>query len=273
MRKTAIIISFLLVIFVTGCATVPKMNHAPASFKEMNDSFRGDAGVLWKDAELLLIDVPLNKELVGEILPFGLWPTQPATGTLVLADYPVFPYGLPYHEAILMIHVRSIFGEGWHCAWILVDSDVALIPGRELLGYPKKMGTFSYSRKKDGISAGVTRRGVKLISVSAKRGAREEKPGPVFARKTYNVGGMGQMYVLSPLIMFNVKENIRESYQAAANLKLNYSVFDPIAEIISGPPVNARMVKIDIVDNDYYFMLWWTGGRSWFLNTFNMRNR
>jgi acetoacetate decarboxylase len=273
MKKTAIVFSCLLVFFVTGCATVPSMKQAPASFKEMNESFRGDVGVMWKDAELLLMDVPLNKELVKTILPCGLWPTEPAMGTLVLVNYPVFPYGVPYHEALLMIHVRSILGEGWHCAWILVDSDTALIPGRELLGYPKKMGDFYYTHKKDAISASVTRRGVKLFSVNAKRGGKEERPAPVFARKTFNVGGLGQMYIVSPLILFKVKEDIHESYKATVDLKMNYSKFDPIAEIISGPPVNARMVKMDIVDSDYYFMLWWTGGKNWFLNTFNMRNR
>lgn len=274
MKKKAIVLfSCLIILFVTGCATVPKMSHAPASLKEMNDSFKGDGGVLWKNAEFLMMDVPLNKDLAKAILPCGLWPTDPAMGTLVVVNYPVFPYGLPYHEALLMIHVKSVFGEGWHCAWILVDSDTALIPGRELLGYPKKMGTFSYTRKKDGISASVTRRGVKLFSVNAKRGAKEEKPAPVLGRKTFNVGGLGQMYIASPLILFKVKEDIHESYRATADLKLDYSMFDPIAEIISGPPVNARMAKIDIVDSSYYFILWWTGGRDWFLNTFNMRFR
>lgn len=273
MKKIMVIFSFVLAFFLIGCATVQKMNQAPTSLKEMRESFKGEDGVMWKDAEVLLIDVPLNKELVKTILPFGLCPTDPATGTLMLINYPIFPYGVPYHETMLMIHVRTILGEGLHCAWILVDNDTALIPGRELLGFPKKIGTFSYSSNKSGIRASVKRRGVKLFSVNAKRGQREEKPEPVFAQKIFNVGGPGQMVMISPLLLFKVEEVIKESYEATVNLKMNHSTFDPIAEIISGRPIKARMVKLDIVDNDYYLMLWLTGGRSWYLNTFNMRFR
>jgi acetoacetate decarboxylase len=273
MKKTILMLSIVLAFFLAGCATVPRMDKAPASLGEMQKSFRGDAGVMWKDADMLLIDVPLNRELVKTILPCGLWPANPATGTLVLANYPVFPYGEPYHEAILMIHVRSILGEGWHCAWILVDSDTALIPGRELLGFPKKMGKFSYTRSKTGLNASLTRRGVKLMSVSARRGKPQVKPEPVLGRKIFNVGGPGQMVMFSPLLLFKVNENIHESYEAAVELKMNKSVYDPIAELISGPPVRARMVKLDLDDSAYYFMLWWTGGKDWYLNTFNMRYR
>lgn len=264
---------FVMVSLLAGCATVPRLDKSLTSFRELRETSLGDVGVMWKDAEALLMDVPLNRELTKTILPFGLCPTDPAMGTLVVVNYPIFPYGKPYREAILMIHVQTLLGEGWHCAWILVDDDVALIPGRELLGYPKKMGTFTFSGGKSGIQATVQRRGVKLISVKAKRGEKEEEPAPVFARKTFNVGGLGQMYVLSPLLLFNIEEKIKESYKATAHLKMKRSIYDPIAEIISGPPVNARIVKFDILDNDYYFMLWMTGGRGWFLNTFNMRYR
>lgn len=227
----------------------------------------------WKDAKLVLIDVPLDRTATDKILPFGLCLTDPPTGTIILADYPIFPYGEPYHEAIMMIHVKTLFGKGIHCAWILVDSDIALVSGREFLGYPKKMGQFTFSDQDGTISASVARRGVKLIDVKATRGAPEKNPAPVFAQKTFNLGGPGQWVAFSPLLLFKPTEDIHEAYAAEADLTLNDSTFDPIAKLVAGKPVSARIVRMDITGSSYYLPVGFTGGRGWLRNTFDMRFR
>ena len=33
----------------------------------------------------------------------------------------------------------------YHCPWMLVDSDRSMIAGREILGFPKKLGAFSFA--------------------------------------------------------------------------------------------------------------------------------
>ena len=33
----------------------------------------------------------------------------------------------------------------FHCPWMLVDSDRSMIAGREVLGFPKKLGAFSFA--------------------------------------------------------------------------------------------------------------------------------
>ena len=33
----------------------------------------------------------------------------------------------------------------YHCPWMLVDSDRSMIAGREVLGFPKKLGAFSFA--------------------------------------------------------------------------------------------------------------------------------
>jgi hypothetical protein len=64
MQIMMIICSCFLILITAGCATAPRMNQAPASLKELDISSKTDSGVVWKDAEILLIDVPLKKELV-----------------------------------------------------------------------------------------------------------------------------------------------------------------------------------------------------------------
>ena len=56
-----------------------------------------------------------------------------------------------YHEAALLLKVTVDGRRALHCPWMLVDSDVALIAGREILGFPKKMGEFEFEVTPPGI--------------------------------------------------------------------------------------------------------------------------
>ncbi len=244
----------------------------PTSFKTLKTIFLGENGIPFQDASMMMMDVPLNRREVKKILPLGLWPTDPPMATMIFADYPIFPYGSPYSEAIMMVHVRTIFGRGIHCNWILVNSDVALIGGRDFLGYPKKLGEITFSQNDSSISVNVTRHGIELISANARRTDPEENPGPVFACKNFNLGGGGQLLALNPILVFHPREVIHESFKAEAELDLNDSGFDPIAALVAGDPVNARIVHMDILlPPKYIFPMCYTGGWRWFLNTFNMR--
>lgn len=174
----------------------------------------------------------------------------------------------------MMVHVRTLLGRGIHCNWILVDNDVALIGGRDFLGYPKKLGELAFSENDGTINASVTRRGIKLMSVEARRNAPEDNPGPVFRHKNFNLGGPGQMLTMNPLLLFKPREVIHESFEAQAELILNDSVFDPIAGLVAGDPVSARIVRMDILLPPKYILpVGYTGGWKWYLNTFNMRFR
>ena len=246
----------------------------PTSFKSLKAIYLGEHGIPFQNASLVLIDVPLNHREVKKILPLGFWPTNPPMATMIFADYPIFPYGVPYREAIMMVHVRTPLGRGIHCSWILVDDDVALIGGRDFLGYPKKLGEITFTEIDGTISASATRRGIKVMSVDARRKEPEDKPGPVFRQKNFNLGGPGQMLTMNPVLFFKPREVIHESFKAQAELCLNDSVFDPVAGLVAGDPVSARIVLMDILlPPDYIFPVGYTGGWRWYLNTFNMRFR
>ncbi len=249
-------------------------NQIPTSFKSLRTIFVGEHDIPFQDASIVLMDVPLNYREVKKILPFGLWPANPPMATIYVADYPIFPFGVPYREVLMMVHVRTLLGRGMHCNWILVDNDVALIGGRDFLGYPKKLGEITFSKNGSTIRAGATRQGKKLMSLEAVRKASEDNPGPVFRHKIFNLGGPGQMLTLNPVLFFKPREVIHESFTARADLILNDSVFDPVARLVAGDPVRARMVRMDILlPPTYIFPVGYTGGWRWFLNTFNMRFR
>jgi acetoacetate decarboxylase len=172
------------------------------------------------------------------------------------------------------MHVRTPLGKGVYCPWMIVNDDTALIYGRELLGYPKKMAEIPFEDDGKEITASLTRRGVEVISVSAERIKKEENPAPVLQMKTFNVGGMWQSFAYNPIWLFKPREAIHESYNAKATLDIRPSDYDPIKDLIADyiNPMEARIVKTDIFGTRTMWPVGFTGVRV-FGNTFNLKFR
>ncbi len=227
---------------------------------------------LWENARFVLVDLPLDRKETRRILPPGLWLDEPARATLFIANYTKTSFTVPYREAALLIQVDTLLGRGVHCAWMVVDDDTALIYGRELLGYPKKLAEISFEEGEQGVKASVSRRGGPVVSVQAVRGAVEVNPEPVMGRKAFNVGGLGQATALNPLWMFKPREIIHQSHAARASIELYPSDWDPIERLVSGPQLSARLAVIDIVGSSYMIPVGVAGPR-WFTRTADMRYR
>ena len=241
------------------------------AFKFFRDQSRSE-GNLWDNARFILADVPLNENEAPRILPFGLKPSDPPMATLFIVDYTKNSFTAPYHEAALLVHVRHLFGSGFHCPWMIVDDDTAMIYGRELLGYPKKMGEITFKENGDTVVASVTRRGVQVLSMEGKRGGRQPSPAPVFDVKTFNVGGPGGWFMYNPIWMFRPKEVIRESYDLDVNIAMEPSEWDPIAKFVSGQAIAGRFVVMDIVRSKYNVPVG-LSGPQFIANNYNMRFR
>jgi acetoacetate decarboxylase len=204
---------------------------------------------LWEDARFVLVDLPLNPVAANRILPGCMWLRRPYRATLFIADYVKTAFTVPYREAALLLHVRTPFGAGVHCPWMIVDDDTAMIYGRELLGYPKKMGDFHFSEKNNIVTAGLSRRGVEVVTVKARKKAPEPRPAPVLGMKTFNMGGMGQYMAFNPIWLFRPHELIHESYAAEAEVDIRHSDFDPVRGLVAEfrGPLPARVARIDIL--------------------------
>ena len=64
----------------------------------------------------------------------------------------------------------------YHCPWMLVDSDRSMIAGREILGFPKKLGAFSFAV--DGVE----------LSAAASEDDDAAKPASETARYPFRAG-------------------------------------------------------------------------------------
>ena len=171
-----------------------------------------------------------------------------------------------------MMHVRTLLGEGVHCCWMVVDDDTAMVYGRDLMGYPRKMAQISYEEVGDHVSASVIRRGAQVMSIEADRGIIQYAPPAVHDQKIYNIGGLAQIFAANPVWMLRPAEQIHESHEANASLTLYESEYDPIAEFVTGDPLNGRMVNLDITSVKYIFPIS-MAGPLWFARTYDMRVR
>jgi len=235
------------------------------------DSLRGKAR-LWENARFIIAEVPLDRKEAKRILPFGLWLSDPAAGVLFIANYTKTNFTIPYKETGLLINVRTMLGSGVHCCWMLVDDDTALIYGRELLGYPKKMASIAFEENGNHISASVTRRGITVLTMEGDKGQPQNPAPPVFGRKTFNVGGPGQFVGVNPIWLFRPREVIKESCSAKVTVKISPSDYDPISRLVAGDPLRGRIVVTDIPGTRYYIPAG-IAGLSHFANSFHMRFR
>jgi len=224
---------------------------------------------LWENARFLTAEIPLDKENTQKILPLGMRLSNPPRGFLFIVDYKAPSFTVPYKEAALIIHVKTPFGKGIHCPWMVVDDDTAMAYGRELLGYPKKMANITFEEDGDTIRASVSRRGIKVLELSGVCGADIESPPPVLDLKTFNVGGLGQCFFFNPIWLFRPKEFLNSSREAAVNVTIQESESDPIANFVSGDSISGRFSVLDIQGTRYYLPVGITSpiffGRTFFM--------
>lgn len=227
---------------------------------------------LWDKARFILADVPLDRKETKKFLPFGMWLPENPVGTLFITEYPKTSFTVAYKEAALLIHVKTPFGRGVHCCWMLLDDDTALIYGRELLGYPKKLAKITWDETEKEINASVERRGVEVLRMNAKLGPAPASPDPVLGIKTFNAGGMGNFFAVQPIWLFKPREEIHEYYTADVTMNVEASEFDPIKRMIAGEPYNGRMAVIDI-RGSYILLPVGLAFFRWFFRSYSMRIR
>ena len=115
----------------------------------------------WKDAVILAATVKIDQSAAGTWLPKPVLNISDVDEAIVfIAWYPDSFCCGAYHEAALLLKVTVDGRRALHCPWMLVDSDTSMIAGREILGFPKKMGEFTFEVKPPSPSDTVSDNGV-----------------------------------------------------------------------------------------------------------------
>ncbi len=136
----------------------------------------GDAPT-WAGASMVLAPVTVDREAARRWMPRALRPT--GRGLVFIADYPETSFGIAYRESGVLLEARRRRATVLHCPWMVVDDDTALILGRELFGFPKKMASITLDVGDDAVVAHVDRRGGRLLTITGGLGAAADGvPGP-----------------------------------------------------------------------------------------------
>ncbi|MDR7328144.1 MULTISPECIES: acetoacetate decarboxylase family protein [Catenuloplanes] len=203
------------------------------------------AKVKYRNATFLSVTVPVDRERADNLLPAGVRMAQDSTALVFVADYPWTNFNSTYREAAIFFNVRHGPFRAAHCPWIVVDDDVALIGGRETLGFPKKLAEIDWAVADGVVTATVRRRGVELLSMTGTIGDEVARVPPIFNQPFRNVLGTLGMSV-PRLVTFSTVDEPIELRAADVRLTVGGSYTDPLDTIISGAPLDGHYRRVDM---------------------------
>lgn len=118
-------------------------------------------------AEMLTISYETRPEIIERLLPPPLKPSSLPVVNVFLATYPNTNFGVKYLESCLLVKTKYNDEEGCFIVSMPVTDDMALVTGRELYGYPKKMADIELKRSGNMVSGWTERHGVKFMELKA----------------------------------------------------------------------------------------------------------
>jgi acetoacetate decarboxylase len=130
------------------------------------------AGYLQKfvfyDAEVLMVYFETKPEIIQHLLPAPLQPAKTPVGAAFVANYPRTNFSRPYLESALFLLAEYRGEEGAYCLAMPVTDDMALIGGREVFGYPKKIASIHMKRDAAKVEGWTERHGTRFFEVRAR---------------------------------------------------------------------------------------------------------
>ena len=119
------------------------------------------------DAEFLSMYWETQPEIVERLLPPPLKPAKYPVACAIIANYPRTNFGISYKEGALFLFAEFDNITGMYCLAMPVDNDMAMIAGREVFGYPKKMSNIHFEKKEKKFDGWIERHGIKYIEAKA----------------------------------------------------------------------------------------------------------
>lgn len=202
----------------------------------------------WDRAQVVVAEVAVRPAVARSWLPPALELPGTPVASVFVADYPDTAMGFAYREAGVLLHARLRGAPVLHCAWMVVDDDTALILGRELLGFPKKLATIDLDFAGPRARASVVRRGAEVLAFDAgpdgSPAARADDPR-AFPHPIVNVRGIPGV---APAVLLGMRPN--ERCHSSRRLRLTIgsepSACDPLADLGLAGEHAARHLVVDL---------------------------
>jgi len=229
--------------------------------KEIAKLMKRMAGMksIFFDAEMAMVLFRTDPDVVKRIIPEPLKPLAEPFAMAFIARYPKTNFGSVYNEAALTLVVEYEGELGGYCLTMPVTEDMALIGGREVFGFPKKIADeISLERTENGVKGRYVRKGIELMNLSMSFDEEVEanklveilgtltsqEPGEEWKAVSYNfkffqspqiIGFDYKPRLVKQVTTFRPSSRIKLSYNF--DLKLGSSDRDPLAEIPVKEPI------------------------------------
>lgn len=245
-----------------------------------NSASVGGSSWDWPNTVFVVVEAEIDANAARAWIPDGMTLVTPATATYFIAYYPDSECCGPYYETSVLLNVRHNGLQAHHAAWMLVDNDVALVQGRDVIGAPKKMGQISIQVNPATweLRATVDRQGHRLLDFSGFIGAPANQPPPIFGGRSANVRGVVPSVGVNGLmqtpriVTFGTTEEIILAREAALTVQINGSPSDPIDAIQPGNVVNAWVYRTNMGgSNPIPLFVWGEVNPEYVANTWALR--
>lgn len=226
----------------------PREESARASSARTSSEAVSEA-VDFYDAETLFAVWETSQKTVERLLPPPLQPSKRPLALALVATHPRTNFGPIYREAALAVRAELHGVAGFYFLAMPVTDDMAMVYGRELLGYPKKIADIAFYREGPVAGGWVQRHGTRYFWMQAQlTGAASTPDSQAALDEAFSlVGGSAFMitysfkYFLAPngdgfdyppgLIREEVEYRPRAIECGAAKVVLKPSEFDPWSDV------------------------------------------
>jgi len=194
-------------------------------------------GAVLGDAVMVMAMFGTRADVVKKVLPPPLEPGPASMGLAYVAEFHRTNHG-PYNEAALFISAQYKGEVGNYCLSMPVTNDMALIGGREVYGFPKKIAeTIHVKREGNKVTGVCIRKGIPIITIKvnltgpAKPGAiRPLGPNYLF-KNSWGDPRMDRFDYNPHLVKQHNKIDWGKVELGEGELTLAKSKYDPISEI------------------------------------------
>ena len=206
-----------------------------------------ESAFIWTNARVLAVEAAISPQAAAALLPDPLVVADPPRATFFIADYPQTRFDSVYREAAVLLHARDMKGPALHCPWMVVDDDTALMLGREVLGFPKKLATIELEQHGERVAGRVTRKGVEVLCIEANVSEPDRSHAPLFARRMVNAIGI-PAFGMKLIELAPTRELVHSAWRGEGKLTLGSSHRDPLGDLQAAPSVEARWIVLDFAE-------------------------
>ncbi len=203
----------------------------------------------YRDAWSMMVPFKSDPRAIAHLLPKPLVPDP--QGAMFVTTSRFFTAGFGHYNETLIGAIAKYRGRTVnHALYLILDNDIAIAAGREIWGFPKKLGRVSLSDRDGVISAAVERGGQSLIRaamevgplVSASELAGSAEYTNLKLVPSVREGGAPEVMQLTSTTLTNVV--IKQVYKGRATLSFGASPVDrfsdiPVREVLAAYYYNA----------------------------------